>query len=95
LNSRAVKELVDNMALSLSPASIRDYVNIVKAVVASAIDEDGEQKFPRRWNADIIDAPVVKGQRRPTSTCAGISDMLLYATGHYRMLYHSSRAVVR
>jgi hypothetical protein len=34
------------MSEKLSPASIRDYSSIVKAVVASAIDENGEEVFP-------------------------------------------------
>jgi hypothetical protein len=51
-----MKELVENMAPKLSAVSIRDYVNIVKAVVASVINEDGEELFPRKWNAEYIDA---------------------------------------
>ena len=87
VNNHAVKELVEKMALSLSPASVRDYTNIVKAVVASAIDENGEEKFPRKWNSDYLDLPTVKQQRQPSSTCAGISDILLFARGQYRLLY--------
>jgi hypothetical protein len=84
----ALKELVERMAVeSLSPASIRDYSKIVKAVVGSAIDENGEEKFPRKWNSAYIDAPIVKDQRQPTSNCKGISDIVLFATGQYRMLY--------
>jgi integrase len=56
-------------------------------VVASAKDENGEEKFPRKWNDEYIDAPIVKQQRQPTSTCAGISDILLYALDQYRVLY--------
>jgi hypothetical protein len=41
------------MAASLSPASIRDYSSIVNAVVASALDENGEQRFPRKWNEEL------------------------------------------
>ena len=44
-NNRAMKELVEKMAPKLSASSIRDYVNIVKSVVASAINEDGEEIF--------------------------------------------------
>jgi hypothetical protein len=87
INNHTLKDLVERMAESLSPASIRDYSNIVKAVVASAIDENGEEKFPRKWNDHYIDAPIVKQQRQPTSTCAGVSDILLFARGQYRMLY--------
>lgn len=87
INNRVLKELVEQMTAELSPATIRDYTNIVKAVVASAIDDDGEQRFPRKWNEEFIDAPLVKGQRQPTSTCAGVSDIVLFAFGQYRMLY--------
>ena len=87
LNNHVLKELVERMAGSLSPASIRDYSNIVKAVVASAIDENGEEKFPRKWNDGYIDAPAVKEQRQPTATCVGLAEIVLFATGQYRMLY--------
>ena len=36
INNRTVKELVEKMAVKLAASSIRDYVNVVKAVVASA-----------------------------------------------------------
>jgi hypothetical protein len=87
VNNHALKGLVETMAESLSPASIRDYANIVKAVVASAIDANGEETFPRKWNEEYIDAPIVKEQRQPTSSCAGVSEILLFAMGQYRMLY--------
>jgi hypothetical protein len=87
VNNHALKQLVERMAGSLSPASIRDYSTIVKAVVASAIDENGEEKFPRKWNEEYIDPPFVGKQRQPTSDCAGISNIVFYALDEYRVLY--------
>ncbi len=87
VNNLALKTLVDRMAALLSAASIRDYSNIVKAVVASALDENGEERFPRKWNEEFIDAPLVKHQRQPSTTCAGMSDILLFARGQYQVLY--------
>ena len=75
------------MAASLSPASIRDYSNIVRAVVASAVDDNGEERFPRKWNREFIDAPLVDQQRQPSTTSAGMSDILLFACDKYRLLY--------
>jgi len=43
-----MKEFVEHIS-KLAPATIRDYTNIVKGVVASAINEDGEELFPRKW----------------------------------------------
>jgi hypothetical protein len=51
---------VEQMAAKLSPASIRDYSNIVKAVVASAIYNNGEEKFPRKWNDEFLDLPTLR-----------------------------------
>jgi hypothetical protein len=87
VNNYALKQLVEKMASLLSPASIRDYSNIVKAVVGSASDENAEERFPRKWNEGYIDAPVVGKRRQPTSDCAGISNIVFFAQDQYRMLY--------
>lgn len=87
VNNLALKTLVDKMAASLSPASIRDYSNIVKAVVASALDENGEERFPRKWNEEFIDAPLVKHQRQPSTNGEGVTAILNAAMGQYRVLY--------
>jgi hypothetical protein len=42
-----------------------NYLQVVKAVVAS-LNNDGEPVFPRKWNHDFIDVPVVKNQHQPT-----------------------------
>lgn len=87
VNNRAMKELVEHMAPSLSPASIRDYSNIVKGVVSSAIDENGEELFPRKWNEEYIDAPIVKDQHQPSTDRDGINSILAATSGQYRTLY--------
>jgi len=86
INNRAMKEFVEHIS-GLSPATIRDYSNIVKTVVASAINEDGECLFPRTWNEEFIDAPTVKHQRQPSTNQAGMDSILREATGQYRVLY--------
>jgi integrase len=86
ISNRAMKEFVEHIS-KLAPATIRDYTNIVKGVVASAINEDAEELFPRRWNEEYVDAPVVQDQRQPASTSAGIAAILGKATGQHRMLY--------
>jgi hypothetical protein len=68
INNRILKEIVEKMAKQLAASSIRDCANIVKAVVAAAIDENGEQLFPRKWNDEYIDAPLVEKQNQPSTT---------------------------
>jgi len=87
INNRSMKEIVETMAPKLSEASIRDYVNIVKGVVASAINEEGEELFPRKWNEEYIDAPLIGAQRQPSTNADGVTAIVSSAKGQYQMLY--------
>jgi integrase len=65
----AMKRLVGKMnAGKLSPKSINTYFRIAAAVVASAEDEDSNPLYPRKWDPEKLDLPIVdsKQQRRPT-----------------------------
>ena len=65
----AMKGLVAKMnAGKLSPKSVNTYFRIAASVVASAEDADGNPLFPRKWNPEKLDLPIVdpKQQRRPT-----------------------------
>ena len=55
-----------------------NYVQVVKLVVASAVNEEGEQVYPRKWNHDFIQLPVVRKdkQHRPTVTDADLKEIL-------------------
>jgi len=61
----------------------------MKEVVASAIDGDGRRMFPREWNYDYMDVPIVDPQKqhRPTLTPAQVSEVIKQAESHYRVLY--------
>ena len=86
MNNLAMRDFVEHIS-NLAPATIRDYSNIVKAVVASAVDQNGERLFPRTWNEEFIDAPVVKYQKQPSTDKKGMEDILKEAAGQYRVLY--------
>ncbi|HEX8879848.1 MAG TPA: hypothetical protein VF749_07455 [Candidatus Acidoferrum sp.] len=59
----------------------------MKAVVASAVHQNGERLFPRTWNEEFIDAPVVKYQKQPSTDKKGMESILKEAVGQYRVLY--------
>ena len=63
------------------------YVNLVKLVVGSAIDENGEQLFPRKWNNEFIDLPVIENQKQPTFTAETMSAIVENANGQDQVLY--------
>ncbi len=80
ISNGAVKKFVDALVGEgkVGPKTIKEYVGVVKLVVASAIDEDGDQLYPRNWNHDFIGMPIVdrSRQRRPTITAAGVEHLL-------------------
>ena len=68
VNNGALKALVASMSDGgLSPKTISgNYVPVVKMVVSSAVDEQGEQVYPRRWNHEFIDLPVLQKDKQNT-----------------------------
>jgi len=88
LNNPVVKELVSKMTTGgLSPKTIHNVVQVVKLVVASALNENGEQLYPRTWNHDFIDLPEVRNQRQPTFSEVVMKVIAANSKGRERMLY--------
>jgi integrase len=88
INNAAVKMLVARMHDSgLSAKTITTYIGLVKLVVASAVDKNGEQLFPRKWNHEFIDLPIVDGQRQPTFPTETMTMIIQKADGQDRVLF--------
>jgi len=83
-----LRELVNHLVKNkLSAATIRDYVNIVKPIVASAIDKRGEPLFPRTWKEDVINRPCVRHQKQPSVNKEGMEAILKVVEEPYRLLF--------
>jgi len=88
VNNATAKGLVVKMhEAGLAPKSISNYFGLVKLIVASAIDENGEQLFPRKWNHDFIDMPIAQKQHQPTFTAETMSSIVRKAEGQEQVLY--------
>jgi integrase len=74
---------------SRKPATINAIFMTLKMVIASAVDENGNQLYPRTWNADFIDLPVVvpSEQDAPTVTPDAIQVAISRAQGADKALY--------
>jgi integrase len=86
----ALKALVEKMAASgLQPKSIVNYCAVVKLVVASAVNAEGEQIYPRKWNHEFIGLPIVdkNKQHRPTLTAAEVTAIVAAASDRYKILF--------
>ena len=90
VSNGALRELVEVMtAGGLSPKSIVNHSAVVKLVLASVVDAEGERLYPRKWNHDFIGLPIVnkEKQRRPTVTEAEIGDITNSATYRFAVLF--------
>jgi len=55
VSNAEMHQLIEKMeAGGLSPKTIVNYSAVVKLVIASAVDADCEQIYPRKWNHDFI-----------------------------------------
>ncbi len=88
INNSTVKALVVKMhTANLSPQTMKTYTNLVKLVVGSAIDDNGEQLFPRKWNNEFIDLPVIENQKQPSFTAETMGAIVQKAAGQDQVLY--------
>jgi integrase len=73
----------------LAAKTIVNCLGLLKMVVASAVDKNGEQLFPRKWNHEFIDLPIVdmKAQYRPTFTPEVMTQIIEAADDQERVLY--------
>jgi len=86
----ALRQFVEILsAAGLAPKTIINVVVVVKMVVASAVNEEGDQIYPRAWNHEFIQLPLVvkEKQNRPTITQAEISAVLSYGKKRYAVLF--------
>src|SRR5579864_38780 len=60
IENGALRAFVADISGSLAPTSVSQAAALVKAVIASAVDANGNQLHPRTWNPDFIDAPVIR-----------------------------------
>jgi integrase len=67
VNNAVLKRVVATMARGgLSPKSIDTYSQVVKMVVASVTNKEGEELYPRKWNHVFADMPVVEKSKQNT-----------------------------
>lgn len=58
----------------------------MEGVVASAVNENGEELYPRKWNFDFADMPVIANQHTPSLTGEEITALVAAMQGQERML---------
>jgi integrase len=89
VGNAALKTVIDKMTASgLAAQTIITHTRVVKMVVASALNAEGEQLYPRKWNHDFCGLPIIDPttQRRPTVTRAVVEQILANINPRFRVL---------
>ena len=89
VDNLSVRPMVDKMAAALSPRTVNMYMEFVKQVVVSLTTPNGEPIHSRKWNAEIMDLPIVKRlkQKRPSLKASAISQLIQESSGQEQALY--------
>lgn len=90
IGNGSLRQLIDTMfAANLKPKSIVSHATILKLVVASAVNDEGNEIYPRIWNHDFVQMPIVdkEKQSRPTITKEELTAVLQNAKAHHRVLF--------
>jgi len=92
VKNEVARELVTAMKTAKPPLAdktIVTYFQVVKAVVASAVNKEGEQLHSRNWNLQHIGLPIVneRKQSKPAYVAREVEQIVSWATGRYRILF--------
>src|ERR1700719_2886065 len=90
VDNLSVKPLIEKMsAAGLSPRTVNKYMEHVKQVVESLKNPNGEPIHNRKWNAEIMDLPIVEHaeQKRPSLKANTISELINKSSGQEQALY--------
>ncbi len=88
INNATLKMMGEKLsAAGLSPTTIHDVAKVMRWVKASAVDEDGEQLYPTKWNYEFADIPVIGHQRTPMFSGEEITKIIAKAEKQERVIY--------
>lgn len=82
IDNLSVKPLVEKLCKAkLSPRTVEKYTLYVKQIVASKLAPNGEPLYPRKWNSEALDLPIVvySKQKRPSQKVEGVNALIASA----------------
>jgi len=87
VGNAALKSVIEKMS-GLKPQSIVTHTRVVKMVVASAVNAEGEPIYPRKWNHEFVGLPIIDPtkQHRPTVTRTEVENILAAIHPRYKVL---------
>jgi integrase len=88
VNNGTLKMLGEKLSnVGLGPTTIRDVAKVMRWVKASAVDENGDQLYPTKWNYEFADIPVIGYQRTPMFAGEEITKIIAKAEKQERVIF--------
>ena len=88
VTNKTAKSVIETLsAEELSAKTITEIISVLKYVVASVLDENGGEVYPRQWNHDFMDLPIIGKQNQPAFTPEQVEKIVGNAKGRYAVLY--------
>jgi integrase len=89
-NAAMAKFVQDAKRFKWAPSTLADHILVIKLIISSATDAEGEELFPRTWKRRVINAPRVERdkQHTPCLTSDAVETLLRKAkTEQERLTY--------
>jgi integrase len=87
IGNKDLKALVAKLSADgLAASTIIGVVVVVKEVIASALDAEGNQLYPRTWNNDFIDLPTIMNQKSPAISPEAVQKAIAASQGRDKAL---------
>jgi integrase len=89
VGNRTLRSVVERLSKKgLSASTMQNILLVAKLTVASDVDDDGNQRNPRKWNSRYIDAPPVNSteQHKPSFTGDEVTRIVAATSGRLQML---------
>jgi integrase len=88
INNGTLKMLGEKLSdAGLSSTTIRDIAKVMRWIKASAVDDNGDQIYPMKWNYEFADIPVVENQHTPMFTGEEITKIIAKAEKQERVIF--------
>jgi integrase len=65
-NAKMANFVRDAGRFKWAPSTLADHITVIKLIISSAIDAEGEELFPRTWKRRVINAPRVERDKQHT-----------------------------
>lgn len=90
ISNGVLRELVEKLdAENLSAKTINELIAVVKQVVGSLVDQEGNRIHKREWNHAFIDLPDISNQKQPCLSTKDVERCIRNATSDQEKLLYA------